>query len=545
MASNYFREFAEAAARARESVRKAEVDAMLEDLPRPIVGENRIRWMEKTINVYHPELRAAVPLRLNDMQRDIVLGLTDREITLKSRRAGLTTIYVADAWLDIMTIPGTKVELIAHDQETAEEIFDQVVKYQYERIPERMRPKATTDNVRELSFMALDSSFKVLTAGQSQAVAMKKGQGRAISILIMTEFAFYAYPEDLFSKIVNCVPVRGGKIRIDSTPNGQNSFYNRFTRARQNGDDYRARFYPWWWDPANWLSLEPGEVVEPDADEIKALAINVETYGSPQPEVNRTACGLTQQQLKFRRSKIAALMPKGSLTSRDVFVVEYPEDEHTCFLHSGRPLFLARNLVLTTNLRDAEPGHRHGIGHDASTGDASGHPAGVAVIDFDTGEQVYEWRGWEPIDSQFERLVELQKRYPGIIIVERNFPGEGILMLLRREGISNVYKHRDKELREGMGVKAYKRKPGFPMSDSTKPRLFTDLEHGLSHGELKLAGRKTIDDLKGYQYNDDDRIEFLAGAEHHREAGELSHGELGIAIALAWWARKTGSIGVG
>ena len=83
------------------------------------------------------------------------------------------------------------------------------------------------------------------------------------------------------------------------------------------------------------------------------------------------------------------------------------------------------------------------------------------------------------------------------------------------------------------------------MSDVTKPRLFTELEFALTRGELKLAGRKTVDDLKGYQYDDSDRIVFAGSAEHFREAGELSHGELGIAIGLAWQARKAGTIGVG
>ena len=196
-------------------------------------------------------------------------------------------------------------------------------------------------------------------------------------------------------------------------------------------------------------------------------------------------------------------------------------------------------------MREAEPGHWHSIGHDASTGDASGHPAGTTVIDIDTGEQVYEWRGWEPVDSQAERIVELQRRYPGIIVCERNYPGEAVLALLRRWDVANVYKHRDKEMREGVGVKTYKRKPGFPMSDRTKPRVLSEVEHSISREELKLAGKKTLDDLKGFQYNDSDRIEFMGSAEHVRDSGELSHGELGIAIALAWWGRKAGAVGVG
>jgi len=519
----------------------------LPDLTKPIVGEERLAFIETLISVLHPRRRNAVKLCANRMQRDIILTLTDREITLKSRRAGLTSIYVADAWLDLITQAGTKIELIAHDLETAEAIFEQVVRYQYERIPEFMRPTATTDNVRELKFKSLDSYFKVLTAGQSEREAAKKGQGRVITHLLLTEMAFYAYPEDLFSTIINCVP-DNGKVRIDSTPRGQNSFYLRFKEAREGKSEYRARFYPWYWDDQNWRTIpeDVGEI-EPTEQEIVDLKIHVDRYGNPFAERGNVieALGLTREQLYWRRTKIASLMSKGNLTARDVFITEFPEDEASCFLHSGRPVFLARDLVERCELREAIPGHLHSIGHDASTGDASGHPAGIAIIDLDTGEQVYAWRGWEPVDSQAEKLVALQKKYPGLIIPERNYPGEAIIALLRRWEIPNVYKHRDKEMRDGVGVKSYKRKPGFPMSNRTKPRLFTELELDVSREELKLAGKKTIDDLKGFQYNDDDLIEFMGSAEHYREAGEVSHGELGIAIALAWWGRKVGTIGVG
>lgn len=516
------------------------------DLSRPIVGAERIFWIETITEVLNPELRIAVPLVPNAMQRDILMTMSDREITLKSRRAGLTSIYVADAWLDVLTIPGTQVELIAHDQDTAEVIFEQIVKFQFERFPDWIRPIATTDNVRELKFDSMGSAFRVLTAGQSEAIAMKKGQGRVINILILTEFGFYAYAETLFGKIINCVPIRGGKVRIDSTPNGLNSFYARFKKARENPDaGWRARFFPWWFDFQNRLDLEPGEVVTPTEDEIRQIAVHVATYGNPFGELAIEGLGLSPAQLKFRRSKIDSLQPKGTLTARDVFIVEYPEDEQTCFLHSGRPVFTSQSLELKTAPRDAIPGHWHSIGHDSSTGSATGHPAGTAIIDLDTGEQVYEWRGWEPTDSQAERLIELQKRFPGVLVVERNTPGDSVLTLLRRWDAKNVYKHRDAEMRENVTGKPWNRKPGFPMSDLTKPRVFTELEMALTKGNLLLCGKKTVDDLKGFQYNDTDRIEFQATATDRADTGETSHGELGIAIGLAWWGRKAGSVGVG
>lgn len=517
------------------------------DLSRPIVGAERAVWIETLMEVFDPVRRVPVPLVPNIMQRDIIQTISDRELTLKSRRAGLTTIYVADTWLDLLTIPGTKAELFAHDQSTSEKLFEVIVKYQYLRLPPWIRPRATIDNVRELKFPDIDSSFSVLTAGQSADIAKKKGQARVITHLLFTEFAFYAYAEDLFSTVVNCVPVEGGKIRIDSTPNGQNSFYDRFSAARAAGSRgrWRARFYPWWWDLRNRIAPAPGEIIEPTPDEVEQLAINVAEYSNPCSDAAIDGLGLSPAQLKFRREKIANLRPKGNLTARDVFIVEYPEDEQSCFLHSGRPVFLATHLVVRCAPREAIAGHWHAIGHDSSTGDASGHPAGTAVLDLETGEQVYEWRGWEPTDSQAERLVALQKQYPGVIVCERNYPGDSVLMLLRRWSIKNVYRHRDRELKESVSGKDWNRKPGFPMSDLTKPRVFTELEEAIRKGNVIVCGRKTIDDLKGYRYNDTDRIEFQGSAAAFADAGEISHGELGIALGLAWWGRKAGSVGAG
>lgn len=508
-------------------------------------GQRRINWIETLIEVEDPHKGIYVPMVLNPMQRDIVLTMSNREISLKSRRAGLTSIYVADSWLDIIFVPGTKVELMAHNQETADEIFDQVVRVQYERIPKEFQPVATTDTVRSFRFHELGSSFKVLTAGQSEDVAKKKGQSRVITNLILTEYAFYSHPEAVFSKITNCVPAGKGKIYIDSTPNGQGPFYIRYKYARQNPETapYKARFYPWWWDPRNAIPVD-GRDMTPTELEIEDLAANVEEYGNPKEGEKIESLGLTAEQLMFRRNKIESLLPQGSLTSRDVFIVEYPENDQSCFLHSGRPVFLHQDLVTKCKPRKAIKGHRHSIGHDASTGDASGHPAGTSVIDITTGEQVYEWMGWKPLDVQVEDLILLQKQYPGVIVPERNYPGDTILTLLKMRKVKNIYHHVNRELKDHATVKPWKRKPGFPTSGLTKPQMFSELEHSIRNGELLLCGKKTIDDLKGYQYNEKDDIEFMGSAEQKSD-GEQSHGDLGIATCLAWWGRKTGTVGAG
>jgi hypothetical protein len=501
-----------------------------------LTPEQRAYLIETLLMVDDPDKGKTVPLKLNAMQREIINTITDREITLKSRRAGLTTVYVADAWVDVMTRPNTAVELFAHNDKTAKDIFEQVVMTQYKSIPEEIRPDADRSTVNSLYFKDMNSKFIVRTAGQSEQTARAAGQGRTINTLILTEFGLYRYGETLYHSLANCVPKVGGKIRIDSTPEGQNSFYRRYKAAKSEGNAYTPRFFPWWYDARLKLDVRDFNL-ETLTDEERELG-----KGNPYAT---DACGedrLTLEQIAWRRAKLKDIQPLGNLTARDRFRVEFPEDDESCFLHSGRPVFMPAVLVEKGKLRKAAEGHWHVIGQDTSTGSATGHPAGIVIIDVDTtpAEQVYEWIGHEPTDIQAEKVVELQRRYPGLIVCERNFPGDSILQLLKRWEIDDVYHHSETELKE-TGTKVQTFKPGFPTSGVTKPRAFVELELALSAGDLILSGPRTISDLKGMQYNDKDLIEYLGSSDNDELRGLESHGELAIAMALAWHGRKTGA----
>jgi len=534
-----------------------------------LTPEQRLYLIESLILVEEPETSQPVPLVANAMQREIVLSLADHEITVKWRRGGLTSIYVASAWINVLTRPGWTVELFAHDWDTAKRIFDEVVLYQFNSIPPEFRPTPSKRGGHYIEFDSIGSKFVVNTVGASEEISEKKGQARTINELILTEFAFYRYAEQFIGKIENCVPVVGGLVRIDSTPRGQNSFYRRFKKARAGVGAYKARFFPWWYGGNTRLELEPDETIDdiagggPITEEEDRLGLN-----NPFADDRRGEHKLTPEQIKWRRRKIANIEPIGLLTAMDRFRVEFPEDPETCFLQSGRSFFRTTDLQIRCELlqegrdeieldangeplkdRNGQPRltgykHEHVIGMDTSTGDAAGHPAGIVVIDYgvDPPEQVYEWVGWKPTDEQAELVVEIQKRFPGLIIVERNTPGDSVLQLLRRWDVDGVYKHKERELREHMQTIA-KQKPGFPMSSVTKPRVFNALEQALRNRELLLSGPETVSDLKGIKYDDDDRIVYESPFDKG-DRGIETHGELAIALALAWEGRKRSGAGV-
>lgn len=511
--------------------------------------EQRAYLIETLIEVDDPNLGRPVPLVPNVMQSEILRTLDPYEITVKWRRAGLTSIYVASAWVNILTRPSWAVELFAHDWDTAKAIFERIVIRQWQRLPDAIRPMPSSQGNGWIKFDSLGSSFRVNTAGQSENVAMKKGQARTINELICTEFAFYAYPEDFIAKVENCVPRADGVVHIDSTPNGRNAFFRRYERAMQGQGRFRARFFPWWWGDSCWYALDEDESVD---DLLGMGPITAEEdrlgEGNPYWTKHRGRDKLTPEQIKWRRWKIADIAPLGALTPEERFRVEYPEDPHSCFLASGRPVLPASDLVPRCKLREAIPGHWHVIGHDASTGDSSGHPCGISIIDMSTDppEQVYEERAWIPVEGQAARLAALQKRYPGRIVPERNGPGLAVITALKAMGVKDIYRHRRKELRDGP-KRIAERKPGFPMTSTTKPLCFEELRDAIStwqgrEPELLLGGPLTLNELAQFQYDDNDLIVF---EEQQLDDGTKIHGDVGIATAIAWQARKRTRSGIG
>jgi hypothetical protein len=79
-----------------------------------------------------------IPLRPNRAQSEFSRNHTKRSIVLKARQLGITTYVAARFFIQTITQPGTVTVQVAHDQESAEEIFKIVHRF-WENLPESMR----------------------------------------------------------------------------------------------------------------------------------------------------------------------------------------------------------------------------------------------------------------------------------------------------------------------------------------------------------------------------------------------------------------------
>ena len=214
------------------------------------------------------EDNSVVPFKPNKAQRRLMSRLWHRNIIIKARQLGFTTL-VAILWLDhALFNADQRCGIIAQDREAAEVIFRDKVKLAYERLPDFMREMfpLKRDSASELLFAHNNSSVRVATS-------MRSG---TIHRLHVSEYGkicakFPDKAREVATGSLPAVPLDGICI-IESTAEGrEGDFYEKAQRAiaqaqassKLTQKDFRCHFYAWWQEPGYQIDAD---VVMTDKD---------------------------------------------------------------------------------------------------------------------------------------------------------------------------------------------------------------------------------------------------------------------------------------
>ena len=188
-------------------------------------------------------------------QYDFFNNMHKKNIVLKSRQIGFTTLIQLFMLDTAIFRPNTSCGVIAHTQDDAKKFFDKKIKYAWENFPPDLREhigvNAVQDSQGVLKF-SNDSSIAVGTSMRSDT----------LQYLHISEFGKLCakFPEkaaEVVSGALNTVSPNNW-VTIESTGEGTHGhFYDMCQRARRmaEGDkqlsamDYKFFFYPWWTDP--------------------------------------------------------------------------------------------------------------------------------------------------------------------------------------------------------------------------------------------------------------------------------------------------------
>ena len=446
-----------------------------------------------------------IALKLNRAQQEYSRTCTQRNIVLKARQLGITTYVAARFFVQTISRPGTLTVQVAHNQESAEEIFH-IVRRFWENLPKAMREGAVVTsraNIRQMIFPRLDSEYRVASAADENA-----GRGLTIRNLHCSEVA--RWPRggiEALSSLRAAVPRSSGEIVLESTPRGAGGvFYEEWQRANETG--YTRHFYPWWYEENYRLPAgQDGISVHPLTPEEEAL---VERWS------------LTDEQIAFRRACRAAM--------RGLAAQEYAEDAVSCFLASGECVFdveVIQNRLVhcgePIDMRDNgrlmfwwpyQTPRQYIIGVDPAGGGSEGDFACAEVIDRSTGLQCAELHGHFPPRELALKVVELAELYGrALVAVERNNHGYGVLAHLRREGYPNLYEQDGKD--------------GWLTSAVSRPAMIENLVAALASAPQLFQSPRLVSEFRTFVRHADGSCGALTG----------THDDCVMAMAIAWAVR--------
>jgi hypothetical protein len=522
------------------------------------------------------------PLILNDAQLELLEASLEasedsalEDYTLKCRRLGISTYYLADYLSDAIMESGHHVRIVAQDPKTLKSLMKSL-KEMYVSLRDEIRPLSKYDAKTELEF---DDPEKDVTGSRvsiSTVVAGKEetGRGDTITRLHLTEIPFWQGDAEI-AAVALCDAAKGGKISGESTAKGVGDWFHRkCVQGKKKLGGVRFHFFAWWWNQNyqladarfelegdEWFLLVGHQSLDAlDEDELAAARVTTFTKEQRikenlplQSEIECAAqildflkqkghvaaealwtCDEVARRIAWRRQEIAK---KGAKKFR----VEYPENDADPFTQTGGTVFDQTYTIVKCEPRAPEVGHQYVVALDPSMGIEGADPAAESVIDRTTGEQVYFWAGYKKQDAQGADCCELSDRYNDAEIVIESNMGEAAILEIERLGYGHrLYKYLDTQTQRDIDDgkismrDAYERaRPGLPMTERLKRLAIGLFEKAWREGEFKASSEGLCEEAKVFVQTGD-----KMGAKSGYHDDEI------MCNCIGWFVVVTSQVGV-
>ncbi len=473
-----------------------------------------------------------VPMKLWPSQRHYIQNRTQRDIILKNRQTGMSTGIMAANDHLLFTVPYQRQILITHDDDTSEFLFLTTERF-YNNLPPEIKPRCDWKSGRRIRF---PSEFSDGTKGMDSYISVDSaksdslGIGRTLNVAHLSEMAKWPPRKEmqLYADISQTVS-RNGYITIESTPKGRgNLFYQLYQAAKAGENNYKAFFYPWWWDVTCVAPITEPLTYTKDEQQLINYAASQEI-----------PFYLTPEQIQFRREKIA------ELRIGDLFFQEYPENDTDCWLSSDMSVF--DGVALRRYLQQVRPGRTEGhltiwkdviggekyvIGCDPAGGTEKGDWSVASVLNRKKNEYVARLRGKIPPDLFAQELLRLGERYNMAELgVEKEMHGHTVLHILMESNYPEIYYHEDYDTYTGEAST----QPGWRTTGKTKPIMIDTMATALRANDIELWSENFCQEASGFVWDGqktrcqpgehDDELDALMIALQLREQAPISNYE--------------------
>ena len=445
-----------------------------------------IYFMKKYCMIQHP-VKGRIPFKLYPYQEQMLQNFVDndRNIILKSRQLGISTLIAGYALWLILFHEDKNVLVVAIDQSTSKNLVTKI-RVMIEFLPSWLKPKTQEDN---------KLSVRLSNGSQVKAVASTGTSGRseALSLLIIDEAAFVGNAEELWASAQQTLGT-GGRAVLLSTPNGTGNFFHKmWMKAEAAENNFKASKLPWYVHPdrdQEWRDRQDAELgLRLAAQECDC---DFSTSGNTviHPEL------LTWYQQTHCQEPIYKRGFDGNL-----WVWEDPD--------------YTKNYIVTA---------------DVARGDSSDYSA-FHVIDVEDCRQVAEYKGQLTTKDYGNLLVAVGTEYNDALLVienanvgwatiqvalDRNYKN---LYYTYRDNVfdSDAYLHKQYDLASRKDAVA-----GFSMTQKIRPLSVSKLDLYMREKSCIIRSRRLIDELlvfvwknsraeAQHGYNDDLVMSWMQG----------------------------------
>jgi len=339
----------------------------------------------------------------------------------------------------------------------------------------------------------------------------------------LSEAAFYDDLERILGGIAEAAEY--GQIDIETTPNGREQFYDLWQKAKAGQSSYTPIFIPWFIDREYSIdNMTEDEKQGLSAGFQEMITISDKDFMGSLNDEEKRMLGRTEKewgiiltagQMKWRKYK---LWDKGQM-----FFQEYPEDDVSCFLQSGRTVFSqiilepGRKIPLdnfdqwnqSKEIKDALLKRRLYGGVDGAEGTPTGDAHCFAVIDIqkEKGVVIYEYASNEPIDVFWQKIKKITDKFNIFLGIEKN-------------GVGVAHTQKAKQL----GIRFI----DWETTGASRPVMITDLEEAYRKGDLIETYTAAENELRDMTYSESNRPEHKKG----------KHDDRVFARAVAWQIHK-------
>lgn len=500
-------------------------------------------WRLSHLYVINTKLKGKQIFKPSRAQLDFLNNIKKRNIILKSRQLGFSTLITLWILDEILFKPNKEALCIAHIKEGMTDIFDKKAKFAIMNFPDEIKGVFSfkTNSKTRLQVQFGDgsvSSFGVALSGRS-------GMYHYVHISEYAKLSKMS-PErakEVTTGTLPAVPI-DGYVFIESTAEGMSGeFYDKYMeamKAKASGVEevfeyeFYPHFYNWTYDDFNISEIKVAIPVD------KMEKGNVD-WVSYQKQHNLSDIEMTF----YYRCWISQGKDVDRLNQ------EFPTTIDEAFVSTGKPYFDNRKILeckmmskqpdyydiigRTVNpntssyagplmvWKKPEPNKRYVLGGDTAEGLHDGDASTMTVIEVESRDICAIYKANIPPDEYYDAVIAVGNWYnTALVAVESNKDGFWVNNELERNGYGNLYfRQKIDDITKQVG-KTF----GWRTDRSTRDTVLTELRSVFS--EKNFIQVPLLDEMTTFVRNSRGKAEAMSG----------SHDDIIMSTAIAYMVRK-------